>query len=247
MSGLFNKNMKKSTSTASEDFKKNLLNGKRYVDKTEILVPLLDGDHETTFFLRPRRFGKTLTLSMIKYFVEDTGDPALNEENRALFQGMKIMVHGERFTEYMTSFPVIHITMQTITGNSFENAYRSLKYVIQRLYDNNSNIMESDSLSTPNKYFFQRILNNEDESGNKATDSDYHDSLKMLTKFIRDVSGKKVIVLIDEYDVPLEKAYRNGYYRQMVNIIGPMLQNTLKTNSENLQFAVVTGCLRIAK
>ena len=92
----------KTTYTASEDFKKNLEGGFRYVDKTELLIPLLDGEHETTFFLRPRRFGKTLTLSMIRRFVEDTRNEAVNTENRELFQGLKIMEAGERYTHQMT-------------------------------------------------------------------------------------------------------------------------------------------------
>ena len=104
----------KITSTASEDFKSNLIDGKRYVDKTEILVQLLRRKHETTFFLRPRRFGKTLTLSMIRYFVEDTRDEALNAENRELFEGLKIMEAGEYYTSQMTSYPVINLTMQTL-------------------------------------------------------------------------------------------------------------------------------------
>ena len=99
----------KRTYTASEDFKSNQLDGFRYIDKTELLIPLLRREHETTFFLRPRRFGKTLTLSMIRYFVEDTRDEALNAENRELFRGLKIMDAGEKNTRQMTSYPVIYM------------------------------------------------------------------------------------------------------------------------------------------
>lgn len=105
--------------TASEDFKKNLQSHNRYVDKTQILIPLLQHAHETTFFLRPRRFGKTLTLSMLRYYLEDTRDEGLNAENRKLFEGMKIMQAGAFYTSQMTSFPVISLTFQTVKGEFF--------------------------------------------------------------------------------------------------------------------------------
>ena len=123
------------TTTASEDFKKNILAQKQYVDKTQILIPLLRLKHETTFFLRPRRFGKTLTLSMLRYYLEDTRDETLNAENRKLFEGMKIMQAGSFYTDQMTSYPVIHITFQTVKSEkSFEDAYGQLKNVILKAY-----------------------------------------------------------------------------------------------------------------
>ena len=235
------------TATASEDFKNNRMIGARYVDKTALLASLLNGNHETTFFLRPRRFGKTLTLSMIRYFMEDTGDPELNEENRSVFQGLKILEMGEKYTREMTSCPVVHITMQTVYGENYTEALRSLKSLIQDEYDKNNYLLHSDRLSENEKLYFQRILKEKDDTGKKATATDYRKSLKNLTLFLRKDSGKRVVVLIDEYDVPLEKAYQEGFYRKMVGMVGPLLQNVLKTNSENLRFAVVTGCLRIAK
>ena len=235
------------TSTASEDFKSNRIYGIRYVDKTALLAPLLDRKHETTFFLRPRRFGKTLTLSMIRYFVEDTRDPELNEENRSLFRGLKIMDMGEKYTRQMTSFPVIHLTMQTVSGMNYKEAFQELKDLVRKEYDKNRYLLKSDRLSELEKLDFQRVLYGKDETGRKEDIADYKKSLKNLTAFLQKDSGKRAVVLIDEYDVPLEKAYQNGYYNEMVGLIGPMLQNVLKTNSENLQFAVITGCLRIAK
>jgi hypothetical protein len=235
------------TATASEDFKNNRMIGARYIDKTPLLAVLLDREHETTFFLRPRRFGKTLTLSMIRYFVEDTRDSALNEENRAVFQGLKILEMGEKYTSQMTSYPVINLTLQTVGGLSFREANQDLKALMEDLYGDKAYLLESDRLQEKEKNYFQRIMNGVDGTGRKASIADYKRSLRNLTEFLRKDSGKRTVVLIDEYDVPLEKAYRNGYYRQMVNMIGPMLQNVLKTNSENLQFAVITGCLRIAK
>ncbi|MCR5727957.1 MAG: ATP-binding protein [Lachnospiraceae bacterium] len=235
------------TTTASEDFKKNIQTGKRYVDKTLILVPLLRMSHETTFFLRPRRFGKTLALSMIKYFVEDTGDKRLNEENRSLFSGMKIMDAGEYYTDKMTSYPVIQLTMQTVKGDKYRDAYDSLRDVIKDLYQEKKYLLKKKTLDDIDKNFFIRILEDVDSNGKRATLSDYKRSLKKLSEFLRKTYGKRAVILIDEYDVPLENAYRKGFYEKMTSVVGPLLQNALKTNSDNLQFAVVTGCLRIAK
>ncbi|MBQ9211466.1 MAG: AAA family ATPase [Clostridia bacterium] len=237
----------KTTYTASEDFKKNLEGGFRYVDKTELLIPLLDGEHETTFFLRPRRFGKTLTLSMIRRFVEDTRNEAVNTENRELFQGLKIMEAGERYTHQMTSYPVINITLQTVKGSTFGVAWPALRNLIRDLYNDKSYLLESEALTDTDKLYYRQILSGFDDQGKKISLADYQQSLKQLTYFLRKASGKRAVVLIDEYDVPLEHAYSKGYYPEMVSVIGPLLQNVLKTNSENLQFAVITGCLRIAK
>ena len=237
------------TTTASEDFKKNILGQKRYVDKTQILIPLLRLKHETTFFLRPRRFGKTLTLSMLRYYLEDTRDEALNAENRKLFEGMKIMQAGSFYTDQMTSYPVIHITFQTVKSEkSFEDAYGQLKNVILKAYQAHRYVLESEVLFQEDRDYIERILKGIDPRTGKETGvSDYKVSLQNLTEYLRRMHGKRTVVLIDEYDVPLEKAYQGGYYSEMIDVISGMLQNVLKTNSENLQFAVVTGCLRIAK
>ena len=237
----------KRTYTASEDFKSNIENGFRYVDKTDLLIPLLNREHESTFFLRPRRFGKTLTLSMIRRFVEDTRDETLNAENRELFRGLKIMEAGEKYTRQMTSYPVINLTLQAVKGGSFDVAVDALQYLITKAYGEKSYLMNSPTLNENDKRYFERIFNGNDDRGKEASLNDFLFSLKNLTEFLRKDSGKRAVVLIDEYDVPLEKAYQDGYYSNMVSVIGPLLQNVLKTNSENLQFAVVTGCLRIAK
>ena len=237
----------KMTYTASEDFKSNQEGGFRYVDKTELLIPLLDRRHETTFFLRPRRFGKTLTLSMIRRFVEDTRDESLNAENRELFRGLKIMDAGEKYTRQMTSYSVINLTLQSVKGGSFEVAQGVLRSIIKDAYGEKSYLLNSPALDEEEKQYFQRIRRGRDAEGQETARDDYLLSLKKLTEFLRKDSGKRAVVLIDEYDVPLEKAYQDGYYPDMISLIGPLLQNVLKTNSENLQFAVITGCLRLAK
>lgn len=241
------RNEERMTATASEDFKKNLEGGFRYVDKTELMIPLLRGEHETTFLLRPRRFGKTLTLSMIRYFAEDTRNETLNAENRALFQDLKIMEAGEEYTRQMTAYPVISLSLQLVKGTDFETAMQFLARTIQELYSKKRYPLDEHRLELADRMYFERILYDVDENGKNVTETDYMDSLRRLSEMLRKDSGKKAVVLIDEYDVPLEKAYQSGYYRQMGNIIGPMLQGVLKSNSDNLQFAVVTGCLRVAK
>lgn len=238
----------KRTTTGSEDFKKNILSGSRYIDKTQILIPLLRGDHETTFFLRPRRFGKTLSLSMIRYYVEDTRDEAENAENRKLFEGMKILEAGEVYRRQQTSFPVIALTLQGVGGESFADAYKSLLYVLQTEYRRHRYVLESGLLAEEEKKYFHLILESPlREENDPLPAGDAAVALQMLSHFLCKVHGRKTVVLLDEYDVPLEKAYRGGYYREMINVISPLLQNVLKTNSANLAFAVVTGCLRIAK
>ncbi|MBQ8093040.1 MAG: AAA family ATPase [Clostridia bacterium] len=235
------------TTTASEDFKRNIQDGKRYVDKSLMLCPLLRRAHETTFFLRPRRFGKTLALSMIRYFVEDTRDEDLNAENRSLFQGLRIMNEGDFYTNQMTSYPVIHLTMQTVKGMTFDETYEALQSVLSDLYQEKLYLLECGRLTETDRLFFERIVNGKDSSGRQETRTDIKRSLQKLSEMLYRESGMRTVVLIDEYDVPLENAYRNGFYHQMVNIVGPLFQNALKSNSRNLQFAVITGCLRIAK
>ena len=233
----------KKTCTASEDFKSNIEDGFRYVDKTDLLIPLLNLEHETTFFLRPRRFGKTLTLSMIRRFVEDTRDERLNAENRELFRGLKIMEAGEKYTRQMTSYPVINLTLQSVKGGSFDVAFGMLQHIISNAYGEKSYLLSSPALNETEKAYFRSIRGQ--NAGNGSMLEEFLLSLKRLTEFLRKDSGKRAVVLIDEYDVPLEKADQDGYYSRMVGVIGPLLQNVLKTNSENLQFAVLTGCLHI--
>lgn len=237
------------TTTASEDFKENILSHKRYVDKTQILIPLLKRSHETVFFLRPRRFGKTLALSMIRYYMEDTLNAEENAENRKLFEGMKIVSAGDYYTKQMTSCPVINLTLQSVKDTeSFQDACAALVQLIQDEYERHSYVLNSDKLTERNKAYFRRIMEGADpNTGKKASLAEYRLSLKRLSEFLRKWHGRKAVVLIDEYDVPLEKAYQAGYYEKMAGVISPLMQNVLKTNSVNLQFAVVTGCLRVAK
>lgn len=240
-------------STASEDFKANILEKKRYVDKTMALLPLLRRTHESTFLLRPRRFGKTLMLSMIRYFVEDTRDEALNAENRHLFDGLNIMSAGPFYTAQMTRYPVIRLSLQNVKGHgtnahtAFLDAYQTLREEIQNEYERHLYVLESDTLTERNKKDFRRVWLGEDpDTGKEATRTDYKASLQRLAYYLRLVHGQKTVLLLDEYDVPLEHAQRCGYDREMNDMIGSLLQNVLRTNAENLQFAVIVGCLHVA-
>ena len=148
----------KKTRTASEDFKSNLEGGFRYVDKTELLIPLLNREHETTFFLRPRRFGKTLTLSMIRYFVEDTRDENLNAENRELFRGLKIMEAGEPYIQQMTSFPVICLTLQTVKGEDFSVAGQILRELVYKCFQGKKYLLDSPPLDRIGSILWQKTV-----------------------------------------------------------------------------------------
>ena len=207
----------KRTTTGSEDFKKNILSGSRYIDKTQILIPLLRGDHETTFFLRPRRFGKTLSLSMIRYYVEDTRDEAENAENRKLFEGMKILEAGEVYRRQQTSFPVIALTLQGFGGESFADAYKSLLYVLQTEYRRHRYVLESGLLAEEEKKYFHLILESPlREENDPLPAGDAAVALQMLSHFLCKVHRRKTVVLLDEYDVPLEKEIGRASCRERV-------------------------------
>ena len=217
----------------------------RYIDKTFILVPLLKRSHETTFFQRPQGFGKTLTLSMIRAFVEDTGNEKENQENRSLFKDLMIMEAGDFYTRQMTSYPVIDLTFQMVKGDSFQETYDSLVGIIQDEYERHSSILEGEALSPRDRAYFERILTDVTPEGKKTPRSDYRKSLKKLSLFLRKAYGRRAVVLIDAYDVPLVQASMKGFQRQIVPFITDLLQEVLKTNTANLQFAVVTECLWI--
>ena len=222
-----------------EDFEEIISGEYYYVDKTLFIKELLDNLAKVSLFLRPRRFGKTLALSMLKYFVEDTGDQALNAARRELFCGLKIMNQGAAYTERMTSSPVINLTLKSVKQPDFELAMSALKDAVAGEFHRRHSI--TDSLSTPgSKEKFRRI-----EEGNGNLD-DYNTSLYFLSKCLHEVTGRKVVVLIDEYDVPLDGAWFNGYYNEMIGFIRTFFESALKTNPF-LEFAVITGCLRVSQ
>ena len=232
--------MKKPLPIGVENFEDIVKSGYYYVDKTMFMKELLDLKGKVNLFTRPRRFGKTLNLSMLRYFFEDTGDAGKNAENKELFRDLKIMKAGEGYVEQMGKYPVINLTLKSAKQPVFESAYGKLKYEIAEEYKRHLAVLESTNISSADKELFQRIADG------KAGYDNYTGSLKFLSKCLYQMTGKSTVILIDEYDVPLENAYFRGFYEEMVNFIRSLFESALKTN-DYLQFAVITGCLRISK
>ncbi len=232
--------MKKALPVGVENFQDIVNGGYCYVDKTMFIKELLDHKGKVNLFTRPRRFGKTLNLSMLRYFFEDTGSGTVNAENRELFRNLKIMEAGEEYTGQMGSFPVINLTLKSAKQPDFAAAYGRIKSEIAEEYKRHQHVLNSSKIDKDDKAHFRRI------AGGKGEYNDAAGSLKFLSKCLCRTVGKKVVVLLDEYDVPLENAYFRGFYNEMADFIRSLFEAGLKTN-DYLQFAVITGCLRISK
>lgn len=205
-----------------------------YADKTEFISELLRTRGSVNLFTRPRRFGKSLNIDMLKTFFE-TGTDA------SLFDGLKIAEEKELCEQHMGKYPVVSISLKDAGGEDFQTAYETLCTIISEEAARLDFLMESDKVMQYDKVKLQRLAENRIEKP-----AELHNSLKLLTRLLRRHFQTAAIVLIDEYDVPLDKAYQNGYYPQMADLIRSMFSQALKTN-ENLEFAVITGCLQIAK
>ena len=204
-----------------------------YVDKTELIAELMRNWGEVNLFTRPRRFGKTLNMSMLKSFFEIGADGTL-------FDGLAISKETALCEEYMGKFPVIFISLKGVDGLTFADAYGMLRLLIRSEVSRMQALLESERISEGDKKPLERILREQD------TQDDILNSLKTLSALLYRHYGQKTVLLIDEYDVPLDKAFHHGYYREMVALIRGLFGQALKTN-EYLQFAVLTGCLRVAK
>ena len=204
-----------------------------YVDKTRLIIDLLKNWGEVNLFTRPRRFGKTLNMSMLKSFFEIGTD-------KTLFDGLAISEEKELCEAYMGKFPVVFVSLKDVDGLTFENAYGKLRDILRAEISRLSFLMQSEQIAEDDKYSFERFLREQD------TLDDVQKSLKMLSGLLYQHYGQKVILLIDEYDVPLDKAFQHGYYKEMVALIRSLFSRALKTN-DFLQFAVLTGCLRVSK
>lgn len=220
-----------------DDFEKLITKGYYYVDKTWFIKELLDKKGEVNLFTRPRRFGKTLNLSMLKYYFEK---PIDGESHACLFEGMKIMEAGERYTDMQGQYPVINLTLKSAKQPSYEMAYASLVDDISREYKRHSYVLESASILEEDKEKFRAIR------GRRAQPIDYAKALAFLSECLYAFHRQKSVILIDEYDVPLENAYYTGFYPEMIAFIRSLFESALKTNPY-LEFAVITGCLRISK
>ena len=204
-----------------------------YVDKTRMIVDLMANWGEVNLFTRPRRFGKTLNMSMLKCFFEIGTD-------KSLFDGLAVSKEKELCEKYMGKYPVVFVSLKGVDGLTFEDAYRRLRGIIREEALRLSFLKSSEKLDEDDLRSFLRILSEQD------TSADMVGSLRMLCTLLEKHYGQKPILLIDEYDVPLDKAYYHGYYPQMIDLIRAMFQAALKTNS-SLFFAVLTGCLRVSK
>ena len=224
-----------------DGFEKIRTNDFYYADKTLFIKEVLQNWGEVNLFTRPRRFGKTLNMSMLKSFFEAGGDPTL-------FDGLKIAQEKELCEKYMGKFPVISISLKSVDGRNFDSALAALKTVIGDEARRFDFLRTSSRLSENEKESYACLIKTgSGEDGLYAmTENMAASSLKTLSLLLEKHYGQKAILLIDEYDVPLDKAFQAGYYDEMVSLIRNLLGNVLKTN-DSLYFAVLTGCLRISK
>ena len=214
-----------------DQFDKLIKSGFYYVDKTRLIEQLLQNWGEVNLFTRPRRFGKTLNMSMLKSFFEIGAD-------KTLFDQLYIAANKELCEEHMGQYPVIFLSLKGVDGLNFEEAKSMLKITIRTEAQRHYELKKSEKVSEENRKLFNDILSGQDER--------IEDSLRMLSQILFEHYGKKSIILIDEYDVPLDKAFQHGYYKGMVSLLRGLFGQALKTN-EFLQFAVLTGCLRVSK
>lgn len=222
-----------------ENFVEIRRNNFYYVDKTRLIEQLVEKWSEVSLFTRPRRFGKTLNMSMLRAFFEVGAEANL-------FDGLYISHKKELCEQYMGKYPVISFTLKNIEGQSFDEVKKSMKYLIGTIARQYSFLLESEKLSVVDKEIYRALLFTNEDGTFQMSDVALEKSLYRLTELLEKHYHKKVIVLIDEYDVPLEKAFHHGYYDEMVILIRNLFGNVLKTN-EHLKMAVLTGCLRIAK
>ena len=221
-----------------EDFREIRCAGFYYIDKTDLIEQLLNNWGKVNLFTRPRRFGKTLNMSMLQRFFEINAD-------ESLFNGLSIMQRKDLCDEYLGKFPVVFLTLKGIDGLTFDKAKQKLTSLVAREADRFHFLKDSSNLTDNEKERYLALVRM--DNGKYSMDEDtLESSLQTLSELLFRHYNKKVIMLIDEYDVPLDKAYQNGYYKEMVSLIRSLFGDALKTN-EFLQFAVLTGCLRVSK
>lgn len=221
-----------------DDFKKIRESNFYYVDKTKLIEQLLVDRSEVSLFTRPRRFGKTLNMSMLRYFFSI-------ETDKKLFDGLYISQNKELCDKYLGQYPVIFLSLKGVEGLTFKDAAYCFAELIGSAARQFDFLLDSDALDADYKAIYQELCT----LGNKFDDSSITKiklSLKKLSELLYKHYGKKTVILLDEYDVPLDKAFQNGYYREMVDLIRGFFGEALKTN-DFLEFAALTGCLRISK
>ena len=222
-----------------ENFREMRTGGFYYVDKTGLIKTLLENPGKVNLFTRPRRFGKTLNMSMLRYFFETGSDTTI-------FDGLEIAKEEELCREYMGKFPVISITLKGATGINYEEAKGMLRCIIGNEAMRFQFLLQSPLLTEIERRRYEALISIDKRGTYTMSDELLKISLQTLSQLLQKHYGQDVIMLIDEYDVPLDYAYRSGYYDAMVELIKVLFGNAFKTN-DNLKFAVLTGCLRISK
>ena len=209
-----------------------------YVDKTKLISELLEEETaEVTLITRPRRFGKTMAMSMLSHFFD------IRKDSKAMFQGLRISEDRDLCDEWMNQWPVLFLTFKDVNGLTFASAKEMLLNRIAEIYNDHSYLLEGPQVRENDRKVFEQLA---DEVSGNPTDAMLKTSIALLMKLMWGYYGKPVILLLDEYDVPIAKASANGYYAEMLEIIRGMLSTALKDN-DAMRFAVITGCLRIAK
>ena len=224
---------KKRLPVGVENFEQLIKDNYYYVDKTGLISELLRNGGMVNLFTRPRRFGKTLNMSMMEHFFSTEGD-------KNIFDGLEISKEKTLCEDYMGKYPVISVSLKSINAATYETAFAFAVEIIKEVAARMQFLLESQQLSTYDKSEYQKLL---DDNMSEAV---FCSSLKKLSILFEKHYRTKVILLIDEYDVPLAKAFENGYYEQMIFLIRNLLEQALKTNN-SLKFAVMTGCMRISK
>ena len=232
---------KKQIALGVEDFKTIIDKGGYFVDKTLMIQSLIESQAMVTLFMRPRRFGKTLNQFMIRRFFEDERTRSGERiDNGYLFDGLKVAACGEEVLQHQQQYPVIFLSLKSAKQPNFEEAYQKICKALAEEFRRHQYLLEGNSLADDQKILFQKIMTGQ------ADYSAYNDALKFLSECLWQYHGKNTMILIDEYDVPLENAYLEGFYDQMIQFIRSLFESALKTNPY-LEKSVITGCLRISK
>ena len=232
---------KKQIAIGVEDFKKIIDKDGYFVDKTLMIQSLIESQAMVTLFMRPRRFGKTLNQFMIRRFFEDERTRSGERiDNGYLFDGLKITACGEEVLQHQQQYPVIFLSLKSAKQPNFEEAYKKICRALAEEFRRHQYLLEGNSLADDQKIMFQKIM------AEQADYSAYNDALKFLSECLWQYHGKNTMILIDEYDVPLENAYLEGFYDRMIQFICSLFESALKTNPY-LEKSVITGCLRISK
>ena len=231
----------KKISIGVEDFKTIIEKDGYFVDKTLMIKELIESNAKVTLFTRPRRFGKTLNQFMIRRFFEDERTRSGERiDNGYLFDGLKVAACGEEVLQHQQQYPVIFLSLKSAKQPNFEEAYKKICRALAEEFRRHQYLLEGNSLADDQKIMFQKIM------AEQADYSAYNDALKFLSECLWQYHGKNTIILIDEYDVPLENAYLEGFYDRMIQFIRSLFESALKTNPY-LEKSVITGCLRISK